>query len=48
MSVSVEYIQSLVAEMNAERDAREAERKALIEDETPWTPCDDDTCLWCN
>ena len=45
MSVSVEYIQSLVAEMNAERDAREAERVALIEDETP---CDDETCLWCN
>lgn len=45
MSVSESYIANLVAEMNAERDAREAERKALIEDETP---CDDEGCFWCN
>lgn len=48
MSVSAEYIQNLVAQLNADAEAREAERKALIEDETSWTPCDDDTCLWCN
>jgi len=45
MPVSKEYIDNLVAEMNAERDAREAERKALIEE---IDPCDDDMCMWCN
>jgi len=45
MSVSESYIADLVAEMNAERDAREAERKALIEEVDP---CDDEGCFWCN
>lgn len=45
MSVSAEYIQNLVASLNADAEAREAERVALIEDETP---CDDEGCFWCN
>lgn len=45
MSVSESYIANLVAEMNADKAIAEAERVALIEDETP---CDDEGCFWCN
>jgi len=45
MSVSPEYIQNLVALLNADAEAREAERKAQIEEVDP---CDDEGCFWCN
>jgi hypothetical protein len=45
MPVSAEYIANLVALLNADAEAREAERKALIEEVDP---CDDDLCMWCN
>jgi hypothetical protein len=45
MPVSESYIADLVARLNADAEAREVERKALIEDETP---CDDEGCFWCN
>jgi len=45
MPVSAEYIANLVALLNADAEAREAERKSLIEEPEP---CDDDGCFWCN
>jgi hypothetical protein len=45
MTVSVDYIANLVAELNADKAIAEAERIALIDDVDP---CDDDLCLWCN
>jgi hypothetical protein len=45
MTVSVDYIANLVAELNADKAIAEAERIALIEEVDP---CDDDLCLWCN
>jgi hypothetical protein len=45
MAVNEQYVADLVARLNADAEAREVERKALIEEVDP---CDDEMCMWCN
>lgn len=44
MPVSKEYIDNLVAQLNADK----AERDAYIPEPIEIDGCDDELCMWCN